>query len=147
MRKMLTVAMVAGLAALAQARGDVSVLDELMPVPTKVERLAGSAPAAALANVTVSREAVAGAPAATVDEAYVLEIASDGVKIKALGEKGERWARVTLGQLAKLAEGGPVPCCRITDWPYLKWRGCMLDTSRNYVPPQELKDFIDMMAA
>ena len=122
------------------------VLDDLMPVPAKVERTGGFADPCALDSVRFVRGPVPGAPEATADEAYVLEISRDGAKVAARGEDGERWARATLGQIAKLAAGGAVPCCRITDWPRLKWRGFMLDTVRNYLPVKDIKDVIDVMA-
>ena len=127
-----------------------SVLDELMPRPAKVEAAATGetpvVPAAALGTVTVIRKAVPGAPAATANEAYVLEIDEGGAKITAESPFGECWARVTLDQIVRLSSGGDVPCCRITDWPRLKWRGFMLDTVRNYLPSQGVKDIIDVMS-
>ena len=72
---------------------------------------------------------------------------ADGVTVKAQSSRGERWARVTLDQLAALSGcSGKVPCCRIIDWPRLKWRGFMLDTARNYLPPQGIKDVLDVMS-
>ena len=137
---------------------DASVFDELMPRPVKVEAAATDetsvVPVAALGNVTVIRGPVPGAPAATADEAYILEIGPDGAKITASGPFGEIWARVTLDQLVRLAGGGEgghagrvtLPCGRIVDWPRLKWRGFMLDSVRNYLPPQGVKDIIDVMS-
>ena len=148
----------AGFGAAQPAPSNPSVLDELMPRPVKVETAATGetpvVPAAALANVTVVRETVPGAPAATADEAYILEIGSNGAKITAQSPFGECWARVTLDQIVRLSGGGegghagrvPLPCCRIVDWPRLKWRGFMLDSVRNYLPPQGVKDVIDMMS-
>ena len=73
-----------------------TAFDELMPRPVKVEAAATDetsvVPVAALGNVTMIRGQVPGAPAATADEAYVLEIGSDGVKITASGPFGEIWA-------------------------------------------------------
>ena len=129
-------------------------LDELMPVPAKVEAAATDGTSVVPVEATVVRGEVPGAPAATADEAYMLDISTDGVKITAPGPRGERWAHVTLDQLARLAgdgEGGhagrvPLPCCRIVDWPRLKWRGFMIDTVRNYLPPDAIKDVIDVMS-
>ena len=124
-----------------------TVLDELMPVPAATECREGFVDAAAATSrVTVAHGAVKGAPAATADEAYVLEIGADGAKITAPGPHGERWARVTLDQLVRLADGGAVPCCRIADWPRLKWRGFMLDSARNYLPPKAVKEILDVMS-
>ena len=123
----------------------VSALEELLPVPVKVEAQPGFADEAALRAVAVVHATVTNAPAATADEAYVLEVRRDGVTVTASSRRGEIWAKVTLDQLAKLS-GGKVPCCRITDWPYLKWRGFMPDTARNYLDVPSLKDAIDMMS-
>ena len=79
-----------------------SVLRELMPIPVKVDCKDGFAEVSELQKIAVERAAVPGAPAATADEAYVLEIGSGGVKIVASGVRGERWARVTLDQLIRL---------------------------------------------
>ncbi|MBQ3340681.1 MAG: family 20 glycosylhydrolase [Kiritimatiellae bacterium] len=124
-----------------------TALDDLMPGPkrivTSVDR---TVPVARLSNITVMRGAVSEAPPAVADEAYVLDIGEDGAKITASGMFGEIWARVTLDQIVRLADGGDVPFCRITDWPRLKWRGFMLDSVRNYLPPQGVKDVIDVMS-
>ena len=126
---------------------EATILDELMPHPAQVIASPNQTVAAEqLRNAVVVRGEVPGASAATVDEAYVLEIASDGVRITTPGPFGERWARVTLDQLVRLSRDGRVPCCRIVDWPRLKWRGFMLDTVRNYLPVQGVKDVIDMMS-
>ncbi len=73
----------------ADALQDATAFDELMPRPVEVEAAAmdetSVAPVAALGNVTVIQGQVPGAPAATADEAYILEIGSDGAKITASG--------------------------------------------------------------
>ena len=126
---------------------ETTIVDELMPRPVRaVASIDQTAEGAGLGNVVVVRGDVPGAPAATADEAYILDVGPDGVTITAPGPRGERWARVTLDQLARLSADGSVPCCRIIDWPRLKWRGFMLDTVRNYLPVQGVKDVIDVMA-
>ena len=126
---------------------EATTMDELMPRPAHVVANRNQTVAAErLRNVVIAHGEVPGAPAATADEAYVLEIASDGARITAQGPFGERWARVTLDQLVRLSRDGRVPCGRIADWPRLKWRGFMLDTVRNYLPPEDVKDVIDVMS-
>lgn len=120
-------------------------LDELMPKPKKVELGEGTVPAAFAKSAKVVTAPVADAPAATADEAYVLEIRADGIVITAPTRRGEIWARGTLGQLAKLA-GSRLPCCRITDWPRFKWRGFMPDTGRNFMAVEDVKAVIDAMS-
>ena len=86
---------------------EATILDELMPRPAQVIASPNQTVAAErLRNVVVVRGEVPGASAATVDEAYVLEIASDGVRITTPGPFGERWARVTLDQLVRLSRDG-----------------------------------------
>ena len=124
-----------------------TVIDELMPRPAIVEAASGeTVPAERLRNPVVVLGAVPGAPAATADESYTLKISPEGARIVAPGRDGERWARVTLDQLVRLSDGRDIPCCRIVDWPRLKWRGFMLDTVRNYLPPQGVKEVIDVMS-
>ena len=121
--------------------------DELMPRPVRcLQSKDQTVSVEQLQNVKVVKGPVPGAPTATADEAYVLEIGSDGAQITAPGPFGEIWGRVTLDQLVRLSRDGRVPCGRITDWPRLKWRGFMLDSVRNYLPPQGVKDIIDVMS-
>ena len=122
-----------------------AALTELVPAPRNIVDLGGSVDAATAAKVSVIREGIAGAPAMVADQAYRIEIAATGVRIVSPSGIGERYARTTLDQLVRLG-GGRVPCCTIEDWPKLKWRGCMLDTARNYLTVGALKDVIDMMA-
>lgn len=122
------------------------VFDEMLPAPREVERRGGSIGGFGLANVEVRRASVPGAPAKTADEAYILEITPSNVCITAASMRGERWARVTLDQLLRLSGGERVPCCRIVDWPALKWRGYMNDCGRNFLELDGVKAIIDMMS-
>jgi len=120
-------------------------LEELMPVPREVTARSGTVSGKALDDIRFAEAAVAGAPEAVADQAYVLEVTGEGVKVTASGRDGRLNARKTLGQLVKLG-GGRVPACRIVDWPNLKWRGFMLDVGRNYLDLPSLKDMLDVMA-
>ena len=128
------------------ARAD--VYDDVLPLLRSVERCdkAETANVDALSRITVRRGEVEGAPANVADQAYVLEIGAKGVRVTAGGDAGERYARVTLEQLAALAKGGKVPAARVTDWPALKWRGVMNDCGRNYLALEGVKAFIDIAA-
>ena len=136
--------LVAGICFVLGAHG-ASPLELLLPKPVKVEARTGTADAATSANVSAKRGAVPGAPAAVSVEAYVLEVSPDGVKIISSDPRGERYARATLAQLLKLG-GGKVPCCRIIDWPVMRWRGFMNDCGRNYLDMDALKTILDVMA-
>ena len=125
------------------------VLNELLPRPRTCTFLAERVQAGRLAleAASVERGAVPGVPADRQDEAYRLTAGKDGVRILAGGRRGELHARATLTQLARLAGAeGSVPAFEITDWPELPIRGVMLDTGRNFVELQALKDLIDHLA-
>ena len=119
-------------------------LDNLLPVPRRIERRTGTVPKAA-SHVKALRGEVPGAPADVGAEAYVLDVAPEGVTITASDPRGERYARVTLKQLQDLC-GDRLPNCRITDWPALRWRGYMNDCGRNYLDFNAVKAIVDTMA-
>ena len=121
-------------------------LDELMPVPFRIEARGGSLAAADLGEPRLVTAPVKGAPDGAADEAYCLDVAPTGVVVTASGRRGAIWAKATLDQLAKLG-GGRVPCCRIVDGPKFPWRGFMPDCGRNYIEIRHLKAMIDAMSA
>ncbi len=98
-------ALLAGCSAERLVPREGTILDELMPRPVRVVAAAETPVAAVVArgNVPVFRGKVPGAPAATADEAYILEIGRDGAKITSAGQFGEIWARTTLDQLVRLS--------------------------------------------
>jgi hypothetical protein len=101
----------------------------LLPAPRSLERTGGSLrrDAARAPEPRVERDGALPA------EGYRLEVSPRGVHIRCADERGERWAR---GALAQLARHSPVeiPCLRLLDWPDLPVRGYMLDVSRDRVP-------------
>ena len=115
-----------------------------MPQPRQVEERLGVV--ASDSSVSVIRAAVADVPADVAEEAYVLDVSATGVTVTASTEKGERYARVTLEQLKNLSDG-KLPCCRIVDWPRLRWRGIMNDCGRNYLVPDGIRAILDVMSA
>ena len=127
---------------------DPDVYAKLLPAPRTVELRPTDeiVPVASFADVTCETGAVAGAPKEVADQAYAIDIAAAGVRVTAGGAAGERYARVTLAQLAKLAGGKFVPAARIVDWPELKWRGFMNDCGRNFLAPEGVKAMIDVAA-
>ena len=120
-------------------------LEELVPEPQSAVATGGEASGAALERVSVVRGDVKGAKGAVAEEAYVLEVSADGVRVTTSTLLGEMNARKTLAQLVKLS-GGKVPCCRITDWPMLRWRGFMLDEARHFFGKETVKHVLDQMA-
>lgn len=103
-------------------------LDELLPRPREIYR-AGAKPRA----LKKARGA------------YRLVIRGGKPKITGDAE-GERYAKVTFGQLKKLAGEDGIPDCVIQDWPEFKYRGFMLDCGRNFQTIESLKDIIDHLA-
>ena len=125
------------------------VYRELMPLPRRIlpAEVSAEVPAERLKSPVVSFGKVSGSvPANVADQAYSVVIAPEGVKVVAGGAAGERYARVTLDQLAKLAEGGTVPAGTIIDWPDIKWRGVMNDCGRNFLDLDGVKAIIDLAA-
>ena len=118
--------------------------EDLQPQPKHV--VAADGFCADIAKVTVKTAKVDDAPAEFAAEAYRLEIAPEGVTVVASDPRGERYARATLAQLAKLSDG-KVPCGTVVDWPAFRWRGLMHDCGRNFLAMEAIKDILDLMAA
>lgn len=62
------------------------------------------------------------------NEAYKLQVSSQGISIEATTEQGVYWAIQTLRQLTeKKGDRSYITGCRITDWPAFRIRGLMQD--------------------
>ena len=60
------------------------------------------------------------------NEAYKLQVSSQGISIEATTEQGVYWAIQTLRQLTeKKGDRSYITGCRITDWPAFRIRGLM----------------------
>lgn len=89
------------------------------------------------------------------DEGYTLIAGRDGVQLRSSSPAGLFAAVQTLRQLlpegveyhAAVARKLVVPGVRIDDRPRYAWRGAMLDVARHFLPPDDVKRFIDYMAA
>jgi len=88
-------------------------------------------------------------------EAYRLDVRPDGVRITGGAPAGVFYGAQTLRQLLPPAvyrhagrEPGPwaVPAASITDEPRFGWRGCLLDVARHFLPPADVRRFIDLLA-
>ena len=90
-------------------------------------------------------------------EAYWLHIEKEKITVEARDKAGFFYAVVSLMQLMDPAIWGQtgssrskktwsIPSCSIEDYPRFKWRGMMLDTSRNFFSTAYVKKFIDRMA-
>jgi hexosaminidase len=95
-----------------------------------------------------------GASTALGPEGYHLTSTSVGVTVRALTPAGLFYGVQTLRQLlpsameftAALPAPLFVPGVEIMDAPRFEWRGAMLDVARHFFPPQDVKQFIDLMA-
>jgi len=77
------------------------------------------------------------------EEAYKLSITSDLISLSAYTETGLYRGLQTLRQLY---ERGVWTARVILDWPAFPWRGFMMDVGRTYIPLEELKQEIDLLA-
>ncbi|HEX7940756.1 MAG TPA: beta-N-acetylhexosaminidase [Gemmatimonadaceae bacterium] len=122
-------------------------------------------PSTAFANVITQSDAAApagaivlrlGGPASLGKEGYELSISSDSVRILAAAPAGLYRGTQTLRQLlpagieSQISFGRraqwTVPAGQITDRPRFEYRGAMLDVARHFFTPNEVKEFIDVLA-
>jgi hexosaminidase len=87
-------------------------------------------------------------------EGYELLVLPDGITLTARTAAGLYYGFQTLRQLVPAetergqVPGGrlAVPAGRIVDFPRFEWRGAMLDVSRHFLQPRDVKRYIDHMA-
>lgn len=89
-------------------------------------------------------------------EGYRITIMPTEVVTVAADEAGAFYAEQTLRQLlgpdafraANIHSGGwTLPCGEIEDHPRFRWRGCMLDVARHFLPKAAVFRFVDLLAA
>lgn len=115
---------------------------QLLPTPKSLKLTQGQVSTSGMAvRETISSSLVP----EQGDEAYHLEITTEGAFLTARSEKGLRWGRATLAQLC---QANQIPCLVIDDAPLFAERGLMLDISRNRIPKMDtLFDLVDKMAS
>ena len=79
-------------------------------------------------------------------EYYELSVDVDGISIVVSSETGVVRALQTLAQLCEGCDDGQLECCTVKDWPAFKLRGYMHDVGRSYIPFDELKHELLLMA-
>ncbi len=79
-------------------------------------------------------------------EAYQLNITPKRIEIKGGSESGVFYGLQTLLQLINNSTDQQISCMEISDEPRYEWRGFMLDESRHFFGPEEVKKILDMMA-
>lgn len=80
------------------------------------------------------------------DNAYQLEIDSDGIRLQSPTPEGVFYGIQTLRQLMQNAGDGKIPSLKITDYPAYPWRGLMIDVSRHFYPLEYLKQQIRILS-
>lgn len=84
------------------------------------------------------------------DEGYVMEVNNKEISLFAIKPAGLFYGLQSLLQMIPVEiKGGAVaiPACNIIDYPRFGWRGLMLDVSRHFFTVDEVKQYIDLMAA
>ncbi|MDB5012566.1 MAG: beta-N-acetylhexosaminidase, partial [Daejeonella sp.] len=84
----------------------------------------------------------------TNKEGYNLSVSNSGIKITASQGAGLFYGVQSLIQLVPIEKQGEmnVPFLIITDQPFFKWRGVMLDVSRHFFSVGFVKKYIDVLA-
>lgn len=116
--------------------------------PLPVQVAAGTPPPNSI-HLTTS-----GGDPALGEEGYELTITPQAVTLSAPRPAGLFWGIQTLRQLLPPAMESPVPQAglwalpagTIRDWPRFPWRGMMLDISRHFFGPEEVRRLIDLLA-
>ncbi|MFC3814254.1 family 20 glycosylhydrolase [Lysobacter sp. GCM10012299] len=114
----------------------------------RLKQSRGFAPAVGTdaAKITFQLDPKAALPS---DEAYTLDVTTNGVKLTARAPAGLFYGAVTLWQLATGdgAQGtAAINAQHIEDAPRFQWRGMMLDTARHFRSVDEVKALLDQLA-
>ena len=80
-------------------------------------------------------------------EAYVIDLETGRLLIRASSGTGYLYAVQTLRQLLAQQDGNRLPTGRIEDCPHFQWRGFMLDSARNFQSVERIKLCLDWLAA
>jgi hexosaminidase len=84
------------------------------------------------------------------NEGYTLDVNPKVITIKSNTAKGIFYALRTFDQLVPLEEiakdNSTILSCSIKDYPRFGWRGLMLDVSRHFFTPNEVKEYVDLMS-
>ena len=80
------------------------------------------------------------------EEGYELLINGVGIQLSASSKKGVFYGIQTFSQLLLSAVNNKIPYLTIKDKPRFSYRGLMLDPARHFIPINEIKKFIDIMA-
>lgn len=100
------------------------------------------------------RDPAAAPPEDTNDEAYTLDVASDGAVLRAARPAGLFYGAQSLAQLAgsrPILGAAPLhpralPCLHIADSPALRFRAMHLDVARHFFTKEVVKRYVDLLA-
>ncbi len=81
------------------------------------------------------------------NEGYSLQVEDNRITLSANKSAGIFNGIQTLKQLFFFAKNKKIAGCSIIDYPRFEWRGLMLDVSRHFFTVNEVKDYINKMAA
>ncbi|MEE1419929.1 MAG: beta-N-acetylhexosaminidase, partial [Alistipes ihumii] len=79
------------------------------------------------------------------EEEYELRVTPAGADVRGGSPKGVLYGLQSLRQLVIEGEG-TVPAVTVKDKPYFGYRGAMLDVCRHFMPVEDVKAFIDILA-
>jgi hexosaminidase len=88
-------------------------------------------------------------------EGYELNVATNSIVLRAPAQAGLFYGAQTLSQLlppqvfsTNLVRGEDwrIPCVQIVDQPRFKWRGMMLDVSRDFFSKEEIEQLLNLLA-
>lgn len=79
-------------------------------------------------------------------EGYRMQITERGIILAGGDEAGVYYGLQTLRQLF-VAHEGTIPCCTIHDAPHFAYRGAHMDVVRHFFTVEEVKRYIDLLAA
>jgi len=124
--------------------------DGLLPRPVRVT------PAAGTLLVDKSPEIQDTTDGSLPPEGFRLTIDGDGVRVASADPAGAFYARQAVRQLlgpsafraVDIHKGRyELPYGVVEDWPRFRWRGCLLDVARHFMPKAGVLRFLDLMAA
>jgi hexosaminidase len=81
-----------------------------------------------------------------LDEAYTIDVAGDGVLVRATTRLGLLRAAATVHQLVQAdGAGASIPAVHVADAPRYGWRGLSLDVARHFVTTDDLERLLDLL--
>ena len=112
----------------------------LIPYPLKITKSEGSAPLSVADNIVFQTDNDLD------EEGYRMSITPTQLTITSSTETGKFYALQTLWQLKQSSTDGTLPLLEIDDKPAFGYRGFMLDISRHFFAPQDVKDLLVAMS-